>query len=97
MKKIVWLLGCAPLLLSACEEFDGAASPASGQFLTEVPESVRTLAAPNQDLQSVRLDTARGCYVYRYQGPVETTLLPLRTPDGRPICVKAAEEAAPAA
>jgi hypothetical protein len=30
-----------------------------------------------------------GCYWYRYVGPVETTYLPLRTIEGRPICTRA--------
>lgn len=104
MKKLIWLVGCAPLLLTACEEFDGAASSPSNQFVQQLPEGVLTMAAPYQDLNAVKLDKARNCYVYRYAGPVETTFLPLRTADGRPICVKVAptpestpEPAAPAA
>nr|WP_299364942.1 hypothetical protein [uncultured Paracoccus sp.] len=52
-----------------------------------VPDSIVALAAPNQDVQSARLLPEDGCYWYSYAGPVETTLLPLRTVDGRRICV----------
>ncbi len=95
MKKIAWLLGCAPFLLAACEEFDGGNSEPSGQFIKEVPDSVRAIAAPYQDMTALRLEPASGCYTYRHAGPVETTFLPLRTADGRPICAQPAE-AAPA-
>ncbi|MEI4234759.1 hypothetical protein [Roseovarius sp. D22-M7] len=51
-----------------------------------VPEEVIALAAPYQDVATARLLPRDGCYWYRHEGPVETTLLPLRTADGRPIC-----------
>lgn len=57
--------------------------------LTRVPEGVVELAAPGQDLTAVRIMPEDGCYWYRYVGPVETTYLPLRTADGRPICARA--------
>ncbi|MFY9244526.1 hypothetical protein [Roseicyclus sp.] len=53
-----------------------------------VSEQVRELAAPGQDLTQVRLESD-GCYWYRYNGPVETTFLPLLTRDDRMICVRA--------
>lgn len=54
----------------------------------QVSEQVRELAAPGQDLSQVRLESD-GCYWYRYEGPVETTFLPLLTRDDRMICVRA--------
>ena len=51
-----------------------------------IPEQVAVLAAPYQDVSTARLLPRDGCYWYLHQGPVETTLLPLRTIDGRPIC-----------
>ncbi len=51
-----------------------------------VPEAVIALADPRQDLTTAFLNPDDGCYWYRYQGPVETTLLPLRTPEGNMIC-----------
>jgi hypothetical protein len=51
-----------------------------------IPEQVAALAAPYQDVSTARLLPRDGCYWYLHQGPVETTLLPLRTIDGRPIC-----------
>ncbi|NKX43911.1 hypothetical protein [Roseicyclus persicicus] len=54
----------------------------------EISEQVRALAAPGQDLTQVRLESD-GCYWYRYDGPVETTFLPLMTREDRMICVRA--------
>jgi hypothetical protein len=62
----------------------------TAESATAIPEEVmtqlRTLAAPYQDLQSVRLQPEDGCYWYLHLGPVEATMLPLRTVNGRPIC-----------
>ena len=85
-----WLLGCATLLVAACDDLPGTTSAPKGNFIQELPEGVVAVAAPNQDLTAVQIDPADGCYVYQYAGPVETTLLPLRTRDGRPICTQAA-------
>ena len=86
MKKSVWLMGCASLLLAACENYEGGNGDPSSQFFSELPEGVIAIAAPNQDLKSVRIDPSDGCYVYRHVGPVETTYLPLKSLKGRPIC-----------
>lgn len=51
-----------------------------------IPENVIAMAAPYQDVATARILPADGCYWYRHVGPVETTLLPLRTIGGRPIC-----------
>ena len=52
-----------------------------------VPEAVIAMAAPDQDVATARLVPEDGCYWYEHSGPVETTLLPLRTVNGNPICV----------
>ncbi|MGX0978099.1 hypothetical protein ACSSVY_003839 [Roseovarius sp. MBR-51] len=52
-----------------------------------VPESVAALAAPDQDLITARLRPEDNCYWYAHSGPVETTLVPLRSAGGNPICV----------
>lgn len=52
----------------------------------DLTERLAAIAAPHQDLQTVRLRPEDGCYWYAHVGPVETTMLPLRTVDGRPIC-----------
>ncbi|SFT66819.1 hypothetical protein [Sedimentitalea nanhaiensis] len=91
MKKLVWLLGGATLLLSACDTYEGGLASPSNSYLGEVPEGVVAIAAPYQDLSAVSIDPADGCYVYRHVGPVETTFLPLRSADGRPICSRAPE------
>lgn len=96
MKAGVLMMGCAALLLTACDDFASATAtsgPNSG-FISQVPEEVAAMAAKNQDLSAVRIDPADGCYVYRYAGPVETTFLPLRTVNGAPICTRTADAAA---
>lgn len=50
-----------------------------------VPEAVANLAAPGQDLTTARLQSD-GCYWYEHTGKVETTLVPLRSAGGNPIC-----------
>lgn len=92
MQKPVWLFGGAALLLAACDGTVGAGG-ASGPFVQTLPEGVLAIAAPYQDLTSVKIDPADGCYVYRHVGPVETTFLPLRARNGRPICTGAPAQA----
>lgn len=76
------------LTLGACTDVPTASGPG---YLNPVPENIVALAGPNQDLNAVRLLPEDGCLWYRHAGPVETTMLPLRTPDGRPICTKVVE------
>lgn len=67
-------------------------SPASG-----VPQEVRDIAAPFQNVETARVLEDDNCYWYEHQGPVETTLLPLRSVRGNPICAAPpAPEPAPA-
>ncbi len=87
MKKPILLLASAALSLAACEG-TGVPSGPSGSFV-QLPEGVLAIAAPYQDLSAVKIDEADGCYVYRHVGPVETTFLPLRSKEGRPICSRA--------
>jgi len=79
------------LMTAACavQNSDGTVSVAS-----TVPEAVAQVAGPNQDLSFVELRESDNCYWYRHRGPVETTMLPLRTRQGRHICVQ--REEAPA-
>ncbi|MEJ6404990.1 hypothetical protein [Yoonia sp. 2307UL14-13] len=72
--------------LGACTELQNELAGRDPSLLRTVPEGVISIAAPNQNLDEVRINPADGCYEYLYRGPVETTFLPLRTPDGRPIC-----------
>lgn len=51
-----------------------------------VPETVIAMAAPDQDVATARLVPEDGCYWYEHSGPVGTTLVPLRTPNGNRIC-----------
>jgi len=76
------------LALGACSEsLSNSRGPVS---LPPVPEQVAALAAPNQDIATARLRPEDNCYWYMHSGPVEDTLLPLRTAGGNPICVKTA-------
>ncbi|MBB3993940.1 hypothetical protein GGR95_001571 [Sulfitobacter undariae] len=82
------------MLVTACANTQNTtAGPDEGIF-KELPESILTIAAPDQDLTAVKIDETDGCYVYRHRGPVETIFLPLRTKTGNPICSRAAKEAA---
>ncbi|MDD9976393.1 MAG: hypothetical protein OXQ30_01475 [Boseongicola sp.] len=78
MQKLSPALALA--VLSACAT--------NGGFLRELPEDVVALAAPNQNLQAVKLLEEDGCYWYEHDGPVETTLLPLLSKRGRHICLQ---------
>lgn len=79
------LLGLA---LGACSETLSNSQGSSA--LPPLPEQIVALAAPNQDLATARLRPEDNCYWYMHSGPVEDTLLPLRTAGGNPICIKPA-------
>lgn len=82
------LVTVALLALGACTVPIDQATDKSTGFLKELPEGVALIAAPYQNLEEVILKPEDGCYWYRHVGPVETTLLPLRTVEGRPICTQ---------
>lgn len=83
------------LVLTGLLTLAGCAAPmpktTDDGYLLEVPESVIALADPTQNLSAVQLNPADGCYWYKHDGPVETTLLPLRATDGRVICAQVQE------
>ena len=79
-------LPAALLTLGACAATVDQTAQGEPVFIEELPASVVALAEPNQDLTAVRLLPQDGCYWYRYTGPVETTMLPLRTAEGERIC-----------
>jgi hypothetical protein len=76
--------GAMMLALAACAAPMPAPETDTG-FITNLPAQVISLADPTQNLQAVRI-MDDGCYWYEHAGPVETTMLPLRTPSGSPIC-----------
>jgi hypothetical protein len=94
MKTDNRILLLVTFLLGACSASDMSPATSSSPGATDLPEGVVAMAAPNQDLASARVNPADGCYWYRHRGPVETTLLPLRTPKGNPICTRPVEPAA---
>lgn len=84
MRIHLGLLVPAAFLLGACSaSIPGAPDTAQNRPL---PEAVVAMAATGQDLESARLLPEDGCYWYLHNGPVEATLVPLRTPRGNPIC-----------
>ncbi|MEL6838884.1 MAG: hypothetical protein AAFP85_06300 [Pseudomonadota bacterium] len=83
MTSRIYLTILAVSAIAACETVPG---PDGQRYLRDVPEGVLAIAAPFQDLEKVVLLEDDNCYWYSHAGPVETTLLPLRTNEGRPIC-----------
>lgn len=83
MKRKTTILLAGSLALAGCATTPGL--DADGAF-TELPEPLLALAAPNQNLNKVRLDQTDNCFWYLHDGPVERTWLPLRTVNGNPIC-----------
>ncbi|MEM7753883.1 MAG: hypothetical protein AAF230_10740 [Pseudomonadota bacterium] len=85
MKKLALIIGLLTTL-TAC------GPGATGGFLRDVPEEVVAMAAPNQNLNTARLKDEDNCFWYEHAGPVETTLLPLRSKRGQHICMRPASE-----
>ncbi len=81
MQKFFGPITVALLTLAGCT----VPAPDTGIPGVTVPEAVVNLAAPGQDLTTARLE-ADGCYWYEHSGQVETTLVPLRSAGGNPIC-----------
>ncbi len=79
------MIGTTLLFTAGC-----AIPPSSGSdaanVIGDIPDSVVAMAAPDQDISTARLVPDDGCYWYEHSGPVETTLIPLRTPNGSRIC-----------
>lgn len=80
-------IGVVALVAGCTASVDGTGGADSGQA-GNIPDAVAAMAAPGQNLSTARFLPEDGCYWYRHAGPVETTLLPLRTTDGRPICAR---------
>lgn len=78
-------LAVIPLLMSACAA-PGDPATGGGTWLRELPEGLAEAAAPGQAMGRITILPEDGCYWYEHVGPVETTLLPLRTRTGNPIC-----------
>jgi hypothetical protein len=88
MTKSVWGSVCFAVLLAGCSELSGTNSEG---HLTNLSDNLIAIAAPYQDLSTVRINPDDGCYEYRYVGPVETTYLPLRAKAGNPLCSRPPE------
>jgi hypothetical protein len=85
--RTLFLLGSL-LVLGACAVPVAETTDPGTGLSAELMTQLSGMAAPYQDLQSVRLRPEDGCYWYRHVGPVEATMLPLRTVDGRRICTQ---------
>jgi len=87
MRKSTTLAVVGVVMLAACA---GAPVEDTGANSDEViPPELVNLAAPNQDISTARILPEDGCYWYEHRGRVETTLLPVKTRDGRRICLPA--------
>lgn len=86
--RVFWVL-MALAFVAACSTTGPASGDGNIRTLAKLPDGVVEIAAPYQDLSAVRIMPEDGCYWYRHEGPVETTYLPLRTTEGRPICTRA--------
>jgi hypothetical protein len=86
LRYSLWLAALS--MLGACAPSVGGSGGEDAGYIRKLPEAVRAIAAPYQNLEAVRLRPEDGCYWYRHEGPVETTFLPLRTAEGRPICTR---------
>ena len=84
------------LALSACAAPVRQPPEPAPYFIEKLPAQVAAVAAPYQNLQAVRLRPEDGCYWYRHVGPVETTMLPLRTTAGNRICTQSGPASTPA-
>ncbi len=89
MRKKVWGAAWMATLLAGCTGLGGGTN--SEGHLTNLSDNLVALAAPNQDLSTIRINPDDGCYEYRHVGPVETTYLPLRAHAGNPLCSRAPE------
>lgn len=85
MRKRNGLLATSMLIAAGCtaQPFETVSAPSEVEGISE---AVAARAAPGQDLSTARLLPEDGCYWYEHRGPVETTLVPLRTVGGAPLC-----------
>ena len=87
MKSRAFIILAAVLLTGACA--NTAPTPENAETgANSLPANLIALAAPEQDVASARLNPEDNCYWYEHRGQVETTLLPLTTTEGRPICMQ---------
>ncbi|MFC3119690.1 hypothetical protein [Jhaorihella thermophila] len=86
--KPMWTFPVLMTLAACAASMPNGSEVVEPGILKEVPDSVRMLAAPGQDLSTVKIAPEDGCFYYLWNGPVESTFLPLRTAQGNPICTR---------
>jgi len=79
-------LPAALALVGGCAAPPDPAEDAPPGFIEDLSPKVVALAAPNQNLDKVRLNPEDRCYWYLHEGPVESVMVPLRAVDGGLIC-----------
>lgn len=86
MRYQIAITGSALLFVAGCAlPQDNVGKDA--KTIGAVPDKVLAMAGPDQDLSTVHLRPEDGCYWYEHSGPVETTVVPLRTASGSLICL----------
>lgn len=85
MQKRTVVIATILLLTAGCAMQPSETGGTANQ-IGNIPANVVALADPNQDISTARLLPEDGCFWYEHRGPVETTLVPLRSPEGNPIC-----------
>ncbi|MFD1481013.1 hypothetical protein ACFQ5P_06880 [Paracoccus nototheniae] len=87
MNNKSFMVLAAVLITAGCGNMT-ARTAAPETDLQSLPPTLIALVAPGQDVATARLLPDDNCYWYEHRGQVETTLLPLTTAEGRPICMQ---------
>jgi len=87
MNNRSFMVLAAVLITAGCGNMT-ARTAAPETDIQNLPPTLIALVAPGQDVATARLLQDDNCYWYEHRGQVETTLLPLTTAEGRPICMQ---------
>ena len=82
------------LLAAGCDEIESLGSTEPAPRYPPLPPEIVAVADPRQDLTVATLLEEDRCYWVEHRNVVETTFLPLLTPDGRHICLAPEADAA---
>jgi hypothetical protein len=87
MNNRSFMVLAAVLITAGCGNMTARTAAPETNFQS-LPPTLIALVAPGQDVATARLLPDDNCYWYEHRGQVETTLLPLTTVEGRPICMQ---------